>query len=110
MSTALVTHRDCVKHEISAGHPECPQRIDAINDQLMKQDIFDHLRHLDAPLASREALMLAHPEAYVDMIHAMYWPPTGYATVRLAMLFVLRDHPATTQSVLRPWAFVSSAI
>ena len=70
MSTALVTHRDCVKHEISAGHPECPQRIDAINDQLMKQDIFDHLRHLDAPLASREALMLAHPEAYVDMIHA----------------------------------------
>jgi len=30
MSTALITHRDCVLHEISPGHPECPGRIDAI--------------------------------------------------------------------------------
>lgn len=70
MSTALISHRDCVRHEISAGHPECPQRIDAVNDQLMKQGIVDYLQHRDAPLAAREQLMLAHSEAYVDMIHS----------------------------------------
>ena len=69
MSTALISHRNCVRHEISAGHPECPQRIDVINDQLKKQEIFDYLMHRDAPLATREQLVLAHSEAYVDMIH-----------------------------------------
>lgn len=69
MNTALISHRECIKHEISQGHPECPQRIDAINDQLMKQGIFDYLHHREAPLATREQLMLAHPESYVELIH-----------------------------------------
>ena len=69
MTTALISHRDCVRHEISPGHPECPERIDAINNQLMKQEVYDYLRHIDAPKASFEQLMLAHSEAYVDLIH-----------------------------------------
>lgn len=76
MSTALISHRDCVRHEISPGHPECPQRIDAINDQLMKQDVFDHLIHLEAQRATPEQLMLAHPENYVELIHR-YAPASG---------------------------------
>lgn len=69
MSTVLISHNDCIGHEISEGHPECPQRIDVIRDQLMKQDIYDYLQHRDAPLATREQIMLAHSEAYVDLIH-----------------------------------------
>ncbi len=69
MPTALIAHRDCVRHEISPGHPECPQRIDAITDQLMKQDVFDYLHHSEAPKATPEQLMLAHPESYVELIH-----------------------------------------
>ncbi len=69
MPTALISHSECVLHEISPGHPECPQRIDAINDQLKKQDVYDYLQHADAPLATREQLMLGHSEAYVDFIH-----------------------------------------
>jgi acetoin utilization deacetylase AcuC-like enzyme len=69
MPTALISHRDCVLHEISPGHPECPQRIDAITDQLMKQDVFDYLHHCDAPRATREQLILGHSESYVDLIH-----------------------------------------
>ncbi|MFK7892313.1 MAG: histone deacetylase family protein [Granulosicoccus sp.] len=68
MQTALISHRDCVLHEISPGHPECPQRIDAINDQLKKQEVFDYLQHFDAPDAGHEHLLLAHSEKYVDMI------------------------------------------
>ncbi len=68
MKTALVTHRDVVRHEISPGHPECPQRIDAILDELMKRDLHDFLALHEAPLATREQLQLAHPEAYIDVI------------------------------------------
>ncbi len=77
MNTALISHRDCVKHEISEGHPECPQRIDAINDQLMQQGLFDYLQHREAPVALREQLLLAHTESHVDHIHRSA-PETGY--------------------------------
>lgn len=70
MPTALISHRDCVGHEMSPGHPECPQRIDVINDQLMKQDLFDYLQHHEAPKADKQHLLLAHTEPYVDLIHA----------------------------------------
>lgn len=69
MPTALISHPVSVLHEISPDHPECPQRIDAIADQLKKQDIYDYLTHVDAPRASSEQLLLAHGEAYVELIH-----------------------------------------
>ena len=68
MTTALITHRDVVLHEIAPGHPECPQRIDAIGDRLMADALYDFLRHHEAPLASFEQLALAHPESYVEAI------------------------------------------
>jgi len=70
MSTALITHRDCVLHEIAPGHPESPGRIDAILDQLKKQDVYDHLVHHEAPIASEEAPYLAHSRAYVKQVVA----------------------------------------
>jgi acetoin utilization deacetylase AcuC-like enzyme len=70
MSTALITHRDCVLHEISPGHPECPGRIDAILDELKKRDVYDHLQHHDAPIADEEAPCLAHSRAYVRQVFA----------------------------------------
>ena len=70
MTTALIAHRDTVLHEISPGHPECPERIDAIGERLMHEGLFDLLSHHEAPLATREQLALAHPEAYVELIHA----------------------------------------
>lgn len=69
MPTALLSHRDCVRHEISPGHPECPERIDAINDQLKKQGLYDLLQHHEAPEADKEHLALAHTENYIDSIY-----------------------------------------
>lgn len=76
MSTALITHNDCVLHEISPGHPECPQRIGAILDQLKEQELYDHLKHFDAPLAAPEAALSCHPQSYIDNIVASS-PETG---------------------------------
>ena len=76
MSTALITHNDCVLHEISPGHPECPQRIGAILDQLKKQDLYDYLKHFDAPLAEPSAASSCHPQSYIDEIVSSS-PETG---------------------------------
>lgn len=66
----FVSHPDCALHEMGAGHPECPQRLDAIQDQLVASRIDIALRTYEAPLASREQLCLAHSPAYVDSIFA----------------------------------------
>jgi len=68
MATALITHNDCVLHEISPGHPECPQRIGAILDQLKKENLYDYLQHHDAPVADPHAAESCHPKAYIDSI------------------------------------------
>ena len=70
MITALVSHPGTVLHEISPGHPECPERIGAITDELMRRELFDFLLHREAPRATREQLLSAHTEPYVDLIHA----------------------------------------
>jgi len=70
MATLLVTHPDCVLHEISPGHPESPARIDAILDQLKKQDLYDHCQHADAPIAERDILSLAHDGAHIENMYA----------------------------------------
>ncbi len=68
MTTALISHPECVLHEISPGHPECPERIGAISDQLHKQQVFDLLLHLQAPLAHHDQLLEAHGERYVTSL------------------------------------------
>jgi len=70
MSTALITHNDSVLHEISPGHPESPQRIGAILDQIKKENLYDYLNQLEAPLAKPEAALSCHPQSYIDMIVA----------------------------------------
>lgn len=70
MATLLIHHPDCVLHEISPGHPECPARIDVILDQLKKQDLYDHCLHADAPIAEREVLSLAHDPAHIENVFA----------------------------------------
>ena len=92
MSTALITHNDCVLHEISPGHPESPQRIGAILDQLKKQDLYDYLKHFDAPLAEPEAALSCHPQSYIDNIVASS-PETG--TVQLDADTAMNPHSLT---------------
>ena len=37
-ATGYFTHQDCWRHEMGAGHPECPERLDAIEDRLWSTD------------------------------------------------------------------------
>ena len=65
MLTAFYTHPDCRLHDMGDGHPECPQRIDAITDHLraIGLDIALDMHH--APAVAMSDVELAHSVAYV---------------------------------------------
>jgi len=71
MSTAYYTHAECRLHDMGAGHPECPQRLDAIADQLLASGLDIALEHRDAPLATVEQLARAHSSNYVNQLKDM---------------------------------------
>ncbi|HEX6530950.1 MAG TPA: histone deacetylase family protein, partial [Burkholderiales bacterium] len=52
MPTAFITHADCLRHEMGAHHPERPQRISAIEDQLIAAGLESALTRFEAPLAT----------------------------------------------------------
>nr|WP_244999276.1 histone deacetylase family protein [Chromobacterium subtsugae] len=68
--TAYVTHADCLQHNMGAGHPECPERLTAIRDQLMASQIYDSLQEVEAPEATYEQLARVHPPRYVEYLEA----------------------------------------
>ncbi len=65
MSTAFYSHAECRLHDMGVGHPECPQRLDAIQDQLRASGLDIALDFLDAPEATLEQLERAHTTGYV---------------------------------------------
>ncbi|NTV88657.1 MAG: histone deacetylase family protein [Burkholderiaceae bacterium] len=63
--TGYFTHPDCRKHEMGRGHPECPERLDAIDDRLRATGLRDSLERLEADPASLTDIELAHGRMYV---------------------------------------------
>lgn len=68
MTTAYITHGDCLRHEMGAGHPESPERLGAVNEHMRTSGLLDSLRCLEAPLAEKEDLERVHRPAYVQLI------------------------------------------
>jgi len=68
MTTAFITHRDCWKHDMGAHHPECPERLDAINDRMIAAGLDIHLKYYDAPLVQIEQLLRVHSRKHIETI------------------------------------------
>jgi acetoin utilization deacetylase AcuC-like enzyme len=66
MTTGYFTHRDCQLHDMGAFHPECPQRLMAIEDAVLASGIDAALQRRDAPLATAEQLLRAHGAMHVQ--------------------------------------------
>ncbi|MFC6673275.1 histone deacetylase family protein [Marinobacterium aestuariivivens] len=78
MTTAFISHPDCQLHEMGAGHPESPQRLQAIERQL---DASDLRQRLDIQLATPvevELLYWTHGREFVREIEALL-PSHGLA-------------------------------
>ena len=68
MLTAYITHPDCLKHDMGAYHPECPQRLVAIEHELKTTGLLAQLQRYDAPLATTEQLARVHTPDYIESI------------------------------------------
>ena len=68
MTTAYITHPDCLRHDMGSGHPESPARLGAVNDLMRSSGTLDEVHCLEAPLAAPEDLKRVHRDAYVDLI------------------------------------------
>ena len=66
MLSAFITHPDCARHEMDAGHPECPERLAAIQDHLLIKGLLDYMVPHDAPLATPSQLQRAHTQEHVE--------------------------------------------
>lgn len=53
---------------MGAHHPECPDRLSAINDRLISAGLDLHLAYYDAPLANLEQLLRAHSRKHIDFL------------------------------------------
>ena len=80
MTCAWITHAECRRHEMGEGHPECPERLDAISDYLLAKGILDLLVPYDAPAATVQELSGAHSALYVQELIASA-PAQGYLHV-----------------------------
>ncbi|CAI06524.1 histone deacetylase family protein [Aromatoleum aromaticum] len=65
-TTAFITHRECWLHDMGTFHPECSDRLAAINDRLIAAGLDLYLSFYDAPQATPEQITRAHPAAYLE--------------------------------------------
>ena len=68
MAVALLSHPDCLLHDMGVLHPESPARLRAISAQLIAAGLDAVSRHYQAPMATREQLERVHDAGYVDSI------------------------------------------
>jgi acetoin utilization deacetylase AcuC-like enzyme len=80
MATAVYSHPECFLHEMGRGHPECPERLQAIDDQLIASRIAPLISRELAPLAQWDDLARVHTPAHIEYIQARA-PSEGYAPI-----------------------------
>ena len=78
MATALLTHPDCVRHEMGEGHPESPERLRSVLAYLEQSGLSKKLVSREAPEATASQLERVHAPEYVEAIFRAA-PEHGYA-------------------------------
>ncbi|HSJ96672.1 MAG TPA: histone deacetylase family protein, partial [Myxococcota bacterium] len=77
---AWISHPACRAHEMGAGHPESPERLDAISDFLLATGLMQLLVPYDAPAATEEQLGRAHTALHVRTVVSSA-PDEGYVAL-----------------------------
>lgn len=76
MTTALITHDDCLHHVTPPGHPEQVARLEYIHNALNSLDVI----RVEAELARKEDIATLHPITYIEKIEAAV-PDNGWASI-----------------------------
>ena len=67
MTTALITHKDCLDHVSPSGHPECVERLKVILSALGDSE-FEKLDRVNAVQATMEQISLVHDQDHIDHV------------------------------------------
>lgn len=70
-ATGYFTHQDCWRHEMGHGHPECPERLDAIQDRLLISGLDVALERREATAASMADMELAHGRMHLASLRGL---------------------------------------
>ena len=68
---AVVWHPACRLHDAGTGHPERPERVDAVVNALRAPELASAVRWIEATPADRAALERVHPARYLDRLDAL---------------------------------------
>ncbi len=71
MSTAVVWNPACRHHYGGAGHPERPQRFEAVLEALRSPELATLISWVEASAATRESVERVHPAEYLDLLEAL---------------------------------------
>jgi acetoin utilization deacetylase AcuC-like enzyme len=80
VKAAYISHPSSLRHEMGAGHPECPDRVAAIADRLLMRGVLDFMESFEAPAATEEQICRAHEARHFAEMAAKA-PADGYAHV-----------------------------
>lgn len=68
MLTTYICPPECLSHRVAEHHPECSDRLNAINDHLVRTGLDALLRWQDARPASDDDILRVHSKEYLDRI------------------------------------------
>lgn len=71
MKTAFFTHPIFSHHDNGPGHPERPERLQAIEEVLRREGLWDHLLHPEFAAAKEKHLLLCHHGELVEQIRRL---------------------------------------
>ncbi len=71
MSVAVVWNPACRHHYGGAGHPERPQRFEAVLEALRSPELATLISWVEASAATRESVERVHPPEYLDLLEAL---------------------------------------
>ncbi|MFC3338675.1 histone deacetylase family protein [Paracandidimonas soli] len=80
METLYITHPECRLHDMGSWHPESPQRLDAIGDQLLSSGMMPHLAECEADVAGMNDILRVHAPEYLAFLQNQA-PRHGYRSL-----------------------------
>jgi len=75
-----ISHPLFLQHEMGEGHPECPERLRAIEGRMLSSGLDMFLHHLQAPAASVEDLARVHEADHIESVLRTR-PTEGYQRI-----------------------------
>jgi len=76
MTIVVISHPDCLLHDMGDMHPEQPARVQVIAQALQFSNLASQIKNYSAELATREQLKRVHDPDYIEQIFQVA-PKTG---------------------------------